>query len=56
MMRVLPQDVKDKSISETVLERVAQPEDIAHVVTFLCSDYARHITGEVIKVDGGQYI
>ncbi len=56
MMRVLPQEVKDKSISETVLERVAQPEDIAHVVTFLCSDYARHITGEVIKVDGGQYI
>jgi len=56
MMRVLPQDVKDKSISETVLERVAQPEDIAHVVTFLCSEYARHITGEVIKVDGGQYI
>jgi 3-oxoacyl-[acyl-carrier protein] reductase len=56
MMRVLPQDVKDKAISETVLERVAQPEDIAHVVTFLCSDYARHITGEVIKVDGGQYI
>lgn len=56
MMRVLPQEVKEKSLSETVLERIAQPEDIAHVVTFLCSDYARHITGEVIKVDGGQYI
>jgi len=25
-------------------------------VTFLASDKARHITGEVIKVDGGQYI
>jgi len=25
-------------------------------VVFLCSDLARHITGEVIKVDGGQYI
>jgi len=25
-------------------------------VTFLCSEKARHITGEVIKVDGGQYI
>jgi enoyl-[acyl-carrier-protein] reductase (NADH) len=23
---------------------------------FLCSDRARHITGEVIKVDGGQYM
>ena len=27
-----------------------------NVVVFLCSDGARHITGEVIKVDGGQYI
>ena len=56
MMRVLPQEVKDKAMAEAVLERIGQPEDIAHVVTFLCSDYARHIIGEVIKVDGGQYI
>lgn len=56
MMRVLPQEVKDKAVAETVLERIGQPDDIAHAVTFLCSDCARHITGEVIKVDGGQYI
>ena len=31
-------------------------EDIAHVVAFLCSDFARHVTGQVIRVDGGQYI
>jgi 3-oxoacyl-[acyl-carrier protein] reductase len=35
---------------------MGQPADVAHLVTFLCSDKARHITGEVIKVDGGQYI
>ncbi|PIY02081.1 MAG: beta-ketoacyl-ACP reductase, partial [Bacteroidetes bacterium CG_4_10_14_3_um_filter_31_20] len=28
----------------------------ANVVAFLSSELARHITGEVIKVDGGQYI
>jgi 3-oxoacyl-[acyl-carrier protein] reductase len=32
------------------------PEEVASVVTFLCSEKARHVTGEVIKVDGGQYI
>ena len=32
------------------------PEDVAHLVCFLCSDRSRHITGEVIKIDGGQYI
>ena len=41
---------------ESVLGRIADPEDIAGLVTFLASDRARHITGEVIKVDGGQYI
>jgi 3-oxoacyl-[acyl-carrier protein] reductase len=56
MAKTMPEDVKQKSLDETVLGRLASPEDVAHVVTFLCSDLARHVTGEVIKVDGGQYI
>ncbi len=56
MMRQAPQEVKDKALAEIVLGRLGAPEEVAHVVTFLCSDFARHITGEVIKVDGGQYI
>ena len=31
----------------------ADPEDVAHVVSFLCSESARHITGQTIVVDGG---
>ncbi|MGB5619722.1 MAG: SDR family NAD(P)-dependent oxidoreductase [Desulfobacterales bacterium] len=46
----------DMAMAEIVLKRVGQPEDLAYVVSFLASDKARHITGEVIKVDGGQYI
>ncbi len=46
----------DMAMAEIVLKRVGQPEDLAHLVSFLASDKARHITGEVIKVDGGQYI
>ena len=41
---------------ETVVGRIGEPEDVASLVSFLASDRARHITGEVIKVDGGQYI
>ena len=46
----------DMAMGEIVLKRVGTPEDVANVVVFLASDLARHITGEVIKVDGGQYI
>ena len=53
-------EARDKIIGmamgESALKRVGQPEDLAYLVAFLASDKARHITGEVIKVDGGQYI
>lgn len=52
----LPAKIIDEAKAETVFGRLAQPEDVAHTILFLCSDLARHITGEVIKVDGGQYI
>jgi len=56
MIKSMPEDFKQKSKAETVFECLGQPEDIAYLVTFLCSEKAKHITGEVIKVDGGQYI
>jgi 3-oxoacyl-[acyl-carrier protein] reductase len=48
--------IVDMAMAEIALKRVGQPEDLANVITFLASDKARHVTGEVIKVDGGQYI
>jgi len=48
--------LRSAALEEIVMKRIGQPEDVANVVAFLCSDLARHITGEVIKVDGGQYI
>lgn len=38
------------------LGRVGDPEDIADVVVFLCSDLARYITGQVVVVDGGMIL
>jgi 3-oxoacyl-[acyl-carrier protein] reductase len=56
MMENLAPEFQATALAETTLGRFATPEDVAHLVSFLCSDRARHITGEVIKIDGGQYI
>lgn len=51
-----PQSMRDLVMSECAIKRLGTPEDIAPVVAFLCSDDARHVTGQVIKVDAGQYM
>jgi len=56
MAQSIPPEFLNKAVDETVLGRIASPEDCANLVVFLCSDRARHITGEVIKIDGGQYV
>lgn len=38
------------------LGRVAEPRDIAGPIVFLCSDLARHITGEILNVNGGSVL
>ena len=43
----------DKIINKIPLNRLALPEDIANLTSFLLSDQASYITGQIIKVDGG---
>lgn len=43
-------------IEKTPLRRLAEPEDVAHVVWFLLSEQSRHITGVSLDVNGGYYI
>jgi 3-oxoacyl-[acyl-carrier protein] reductase len=56
MAENIPPEFLNIAVKETVLGRIAESEEVAWVVAFLCSDMSRHVTGEVIKVDGGQYI
>ena len=56
MMKDAPEKVIEAALAEIVLGRLGKPEEVAAVVAFLCGEAARHITGQVIQVDGGQYI
>jgi len=49
----LPQELKDKALQVTPLNRFGTPEDMAHAVAFLASDEASFITGQILSVDGG---
>ena len=53
LLSKLPREVLERAEHESVLGRVAEPEDVARVIVFLCGEAARHITGQVIVVDGG---
>ncbi|MCM3563360.1 SDR family NAD(P)-dependent oxidoreductase [Hydrogenophaga intermedia] len=43
----------EQRLAEIPLGRYGEPEDVAGVVGFLCSDAANYVTGQVITVDGG---
>jgi 3-oxoacyl-[acyl-carrier protein] reductase len=54
MARKLPPEFVQAAERESALGRIAEPEEVASVVVFLCSDAARHVTGQCVVVDGGQ--
>lgn len=53
MTDVLPEKVKAAMVTQIPLGRMANAEEVAAVTTFLASDFASYITGQVINVDGG---
>ena len=56
MALAAPEEIRERALQESVLGELARPEDIAQAVLFLLSDAARMITGEVLRVDAGQYL
>jgi len=53
MIQHWPQDVTEDMIRQSPLGRIAETEDVAETAMFLLSDGARHITGEIVDVNGG---
>jgi 3-oxoacyl-[acyl-carrier protein] reductase len=53
MTESMPEQARAHFLSAIPLGRSGTPEDVSGVVTFLCSDAARYVTGQTIVVDGG---
>jgi len=56
MTLALAPEFRQKALDESLLKKLPEVEDVAAAVLFLLSDAARMITGEVIRVDAGQYV
>jgi NAD(P)-dependent dehydrogenase (short-subunit alcohol dehydrogenase family) len=56
LRQLAPEQVIKEYIAQTPLGRLEEPEDIAGLAVFLCSDAARFMTGQGINVTGGVYM
>lgn len=53
MGKTIPPEVREQMLAQIPLRRFAEPEEIASVILFLCSDLAAYVTGQTLHVNGG---
>ena len=56
LTEALPKPVRDAAVAESPLGKLLEPSDVAAAVLFLCGPGAARITGQILRVDGGQYL
>jgi NAD(P)-dependent dehydrogenase (short-subunit alcohol dehydrogenase family) len=53
LSRALPEERRTAVAKSSALGRMGTPEEVADAILFFASDYSRHVTGQMILVDGG---
>jgi 3-oxoacyl-[acyl-carrier protein] reductase len=53
MGQSIPEDVREQMLAQIPLHRFGEPDEIANVILFLCSDLAAYVTGQTLHVNGG---
>ncbi len=56
LMLTLAPEIQDRILSQIPMGRLGEPEEVTHVVRFLCDERASYITGQVISINGGLYM
>ena len=54
LTKSMPQAIQNAALAESLLGSFVEPADVAAAVAFLCGPGARQITGQILRVDGGQ--
>ena len=56
MTATIPEEIRNQIVATIPMGRMAKPDEIAHVVGFLCDDETSYITGANVPVNGGMYM
>ena len=55
MMRTIPEKVMQRIVESIPFHRLAEPDEVAHLIVYLASDKAKYITGQIVGINGGYY-
>lgn len=53
MTQIIPEEIRAKTMANCDLGRLGKPGEVASVVAYLASDRSSHISGQIIRIDGG---